>query len=73
VGFVVNKVALGQVSSAYFGLPCQFSFHQMLHIHLSSGAGTIGQLVGDVPSGHSLTPPQEKKRKAIPVTDRGGL
>jgi hypothetical protein len=26
--------------------------------HLSSGAGTIGQLVADVPSGLSLTPPQ---------------
>jgi hypothetical protein len=25
----------------------------------SSGAGTIGQLVADVPSGLSLTPPQE--------------
>jgi hypothetical protein len=24
-----------------------------------SGAGIIGQLVADVPSGHSLTPPQE--------------
>jgi hypothetical protein len=25
VGFVVDKVALGQVSSEYLGLPCQFS------------------------------------------------
>jgi hypothetical protein len=24
VGFVVNKVALGQVFSEYFGFPCQF-------------------------------------------------
>jgi hypothetical protein len=29
----------------------------------SSGAGTIGQLVADVPSGLSLTPPQEAKKK----------
>jgi hypothetical protein len=43
VGFVVDKVALGQVSSEYFGFPCQSSFHQLLHSHLSSGAGTIGQ------------------------------
>jgi hypothetical protein len=61
VGFVVNKVALGQVSSEYFGFPCQFSFHRLLpiHHHLSSGAGIIGQLEADVPSGLSLTPPQE--------------
>jgi hypothetical protein len=45
VGFVVDKVALGQVLSKYFGFPCQSSFHQLLHNHphLSSGAGTIGQ------------------------------
>jgi hypothetical protein len=30
VGFVVNKVALGQAFSEYFGFPCQ-SFHQILH------------------------------------------
>jgi hypothetical protein len=29
----------------------------MLHNRLSSGAGTIGQLVADVPVGLSLTPP----------------
>jgi hypothetical protein len=57
VGFVLDKVALGQVFSEYFGFPCQFSFHRLLHIyHLSSRAGTIGQLVADVPSGLSLTP-----------------
>jgi hypothetical protein len=56
VGFVVVKVALGQVFSEYFGFPRQFSFHRLLHTHhLSTGAGTIGQLVADVPS----TPPQE--------------
>jgi hypothetical protein len=33
-----------------FGIcfPFQFSFYQMLHSHLSSGARTIGQLVADV-------------------------
>jgi hypothetical protein len=41
--------------------PCQFSFHRLFHTHhLSSRAGTIGQLVADVPSGLSLTPPQEE-------------
>jgi hypothetical protein len=41
VEFVVDKVALGQVFSEYFGS----SFHQFLHNHhhLSTGAGTIGQ------------------------------
>jgi hypothetical protein len=45
VGFVVDKVALGQVFSEYFGFPCQSSFYQLLHNHphLSSGVGTIGQ------------------------------
>jgi hypothetical protein len=33
VGFVVDKVALGQVFSEYFGFPCQSSFHQILHHH----------------------------------------
>jgi hypothetical protein len=61
----VDKEALGQVFSEYFGFPSQFSFHRLLHIHhhLSSGAGTIGQTVADVPSGPSLTPPQETKKK----------
>jgi hypothetical protein len=47
VGFVVDKVVLGQVYSEYFGFPCQSSFHQLLHNHphllVSSGAGKIGQ------------------------------
>jgi hypothetical protein len=30
---------------------------------LSYGAGTLGQIVADVPSGLSLTPPQETKTK----------
>jgi hypothetical protein len=67
----VDKVVLGQVFSEYFGFPCQFSFYRLIHTHrLSSGAGTIGQLVADTPSGLSLTPPQEikkekKKRKLV--------
>jgi hypothetical protein len=64
MGFVVDKVALGQLSSEYFGFPCQFSFHELHHTHhLSSGAGAIGQLVADVPSGLDLTPHQETKKK----------
>jgi hypothetical protein len=37
------------------------------YTHLLSGAGIIGQLVADVPSGLSLTPPQEGKGKVVPV------
>jgi hypothetical protein len=50
VGFVVDKVALGQVFSQYFGFPCQFSLHRLLHIryHLSSGAGKIEKQVDSV-------------------------
>jgi hypothetical protein len=60
VGCVVDEVALGQVFSEYFGFPCQSSFHRLLqNHHLPSGAGTIGQIVADVPSGLSLTPPRE--------------
>jgi hypothetical protein len=67
VRFVVEKVALEQIFSEYFGFSCQFSFHRLLHTHhLSSGAGTTGQLVVDVPSGLSLTPPKgEKRRKKL--------
>jgi hypothetical protein len=59
MGFVVDKVAMGQVFSEYFGFACQFSFHILLHTYLSSRADTIGQIVADVPSGLSLTPPKE--------------
>jgi hypothetical protein len=73
VGFVVDKVALRQVFSEYFGFPCQVSFHQLLHIHhhhhhhhhLLYWAGNIGQLVADVPSGLSIIPPQETKEKIM--------
>jgi hypothetical protein len=37
VGFVVDKVALGQVFSEDFGFPCQSSFHQILHPHNHPG------------------------------------
>jgi hypothetical protein len=62
VTFVVDKVTRGQVFSEYFGFPYQFSFRRLFHIHhLSPGAGTIGQLVAVVPSGLTLTTPQETK------------
>jgi hypothetical protein len=33
VEFVLDKVALVQVFSEYFGVPCQFSFHKQFHIY----------------------------------------
>jgi hypothetical protein len=55
VRFVVDKGELWQDLYEYFGFPWQFSFHQLLYTHLSSGAGTIEQLVANVPSGLNLT------------------
>jgi hypothetical protein len=59
VGFVVEKVELGQDFSEYYSFPCQFSFHRLLYTHLSSGADAIGQKMSDVSSGLSLTPLKE--------------
>jgi hypothetical protein len=33
MGLFVNKVALEEVFYKHFGFPCQFSLHQLLHIH----------------------------------------
>jgi hypothetical protein len=45
------------------------SFHRLSHTdHLLSGAGTISQLVTDVPSGLSFIPPQETKKKSFLLT-----
>jgi hypothetical protein len=37
VGFVVDKVALGQGFSKYYGFACQSSFNQILHHHNHPG------------------------------------
>jgi hypothetical protein len=59
VGFVVDKVALGQVLSEYFGFPYQSSFQQ---IAPQSSSSIIWGLynrpeVAAVPNGLSSTPP----------------
>jgi hypothetical protein len=64
VAFVVDRVTLGQVFSGYLGFPYQILFHRLLHVHhLSSKAGTIGQLVADIPNGLRLTLPQDTKKE----------
>jgi hypothetical protein len=57
-------MTLDKVSSECFDFLCQFSFHQMLHTHPSSGACKISQLVADVPrvSPHSKKPKKKKKK-----------
>jgi hypothetical protein len=35
VGFVVDKVTLGQIYSEYFDFSWKFSFHQLLHVNYS--------------------------------------
>jgi hypothetical protein len=65
VEFVVDKMALGQDFSEYFGFPCQSSFHQIPHHHNHPGQVTIGQSVAAVPSGPSWTPPPTKRIKKI--------
>jgi hypothetical protein len=52
-GFVLDRVALGQVFSEYFGSPCK-TFHRLFHTdyhHPWSGSSTVDQIVADVPSG----------------------
>jgi hypothetical protein len=41
VGFVVDKVALGQVFSEYFGFPCQSSFTNYSRIILTYHLGLV--------------------------------
>jgi hypothetical protein len=41
VGFVVDKVGLGQVFSEYFGFPCQFSFNNFSTIALTYHPGLV--------------------------------
>jgi hypothetical protein len=62
VGFVVGKVALGQVFSEYFGLPCQSSFHQFFStITLTYHPGLVQQ----ASSGRSTQSPTAQIKKKL--------
>jgi hypothetical protein len=62
MGFVVDKAELRRAFSEYFGFPYP-SFYRLLHTHHpSSGAGTVGQTVADVPRGLNLTPTRKYKK-----------
>jgi hypothetical protein len=41
VGFVVDKVALGQVFSEYFGFPCQSLFHNFSTVDITYYPGLV--------------------------------
>jgi hypothetical protein len=67
VGFVVDKMALGQIFSEYFGFPCQSSFHQLLHNNPHHNPHHLGLYnrpeVAAVPGDVSPTPLKKKKKK----------
>jgi hypothetical protein len=66
VGFVVDKAALGQVFSEYFGFPCQ-SFHRFLHHH--NHPGLAQSAIGGRSFEWALIPPPilQIKKKIISV------
>jgi hypothetical protein len=59
----MDKVALGQLYSEYFRFLCQ-SFHRLLHTHLhpTSEAGAIGQIVANVSSQLFHSTPQNEMK-----------
>jgi hypothetical protein len=64
VGFVVDSVALGQVSLRVLRFPLPILIPPTAPHSSSSGAGTIGQLVADVPSGLSLNSHPKKLKES---------
>jgi hypothetical protein len=68
VGFVVDKMALGQVFSEYFGFPCQPHFIPPTSPSSQSpGTGTISQYMAAVPRGlpYGLHLTLKKKKNAV--------
>jgi hypothetical protein len=65
VGSVVDEAEMGQVFSEYFGFNRQFSFHQMLHTHVSPRVGTKVPLVAWVRRELGLTSSISIKKLSI--------
>jgi hypothetical protein len=63
VRFVVDKVALGQVFSEYFGLPCQFSFRRLLQSPSSIIWGWYNRPISDRRTKWTQSHPHPKKLK----------
>jgi hypothetical protein len=57
----MDKVVLGQVSTKHFDLPCQFTFHQILHTQLTFVVGITGQLVAN--ASNELQPHLKTEKK----------
>jgi hypothetical protein len=76
VGFVVDKMAPGQVFSEYFGFPCQSHFIPTTSPSSQSpGTGTIGQYMAAVPRGHPIWTPLPTiriKKKIIGISFLSG-
>jgi hypothetical protein len=62
VELVVDNVALGQVFSNYLFSPANSHSIIIITIIISTEAGTIGQLVANIPGELSPTPSQVTKR-----------
>jgi hypothetical protein len=72
VGFVVDKMTLGQVFSEYFGFPCQSSFHQLLHNHPHLSFGVYNRPeVAAVPGDVSPTPLKKKTADCFEIIRQG--
>jgi hypothetical protein len=66
VGFVADKVVLGQVFSEYFGFPCQNqSFHQLLHHHNHPEQLAEALRRADHPSKESADCPRSSNRNEM--------
>jgi hypothetical protein len=65
MGFVVDKVALGQVFSENFSFLPPVIIGSLLHTHLRTGAGVLGPLKAMVPRN---SPEKKKEGKTIAIT-----
>jgi hypothetical protein len=69
VGFVVDKMASGQVFSEYFDFPCQpYFIPPTSSSPQSPGTGTIGQVLAAVPRGPSMDSISQLKKKLFKIT-----
>jgi hypothetical protein len=63
VGFVAGEVALGLVFFEYFGFPCKFLFHHILHFSSISLNWYNGPFTTQVPNASGLFNPNKNKKR----------
>jgi hypothetical protein len=73
VGFVVDKMALGQVFSEDFGFPCQSSFPQLLHNHPHHHLGLYNRPEVAAAPGDKSPTPLKKKVAGYGLGNQGSL